>query len=259
MTKLTGWRRLASAIWDAPRDPQVYGELDVDATALLAFVEDVRRRTGAHVTVTHVVGRAIALALAEHPDVNAFLSRGRIVRRDSADIFFVVALEGGRDLSGVKVEHADRKTVAEIAKELTSRAGRMRSGDDELARTKRLIDATPRPLLRPALGLADRLTVDRNLDLPRLGLRRQSFGSAMVSSVASFGVQRAFTPLSPYYRVPLVAVVGEVTPKPVVVDGIVVARPVLTVTATLDHRYLDGAHAGRLASSVRAYLAAPTD
>ena len=59
------------------------------------------------------------------------------------------------------------------------------------------------------------------------------------------------------YRVPFLALVSEVATKPVVVEGEVVARPVLTVSATMDHRYLDGAHAARLARSVRGYLEDP--
>jgi pyruvate dehydrogenase E2 component (dihydrolipoamide acetyltransferase) len=42
-----------------------------------------------------------------------------------------------------------------------------------------------------------------------------------------------------------------------VVDHEVVVRPMLTLTATMDHRYIDGYHAARLARSVRAYFAEP--
>ena len=71
------------------------------------------------------------------------------------------------------------------------------------------------------------------------------------------GVQHAYAPLSPFYRVPFLALVSEVTEKPVVRDGEIVARPMLTVSVTMDHRYLDGAHAARLARSARAYLDDP--
>jgi pyruvate dehydrogenase E2 component (dihydrolipoamide acetyltransferase) len=45
--------------------------------------------------------------------------------------------------------------------------------------------------------------------------------------------------------------------RPTVVDGVVVARPMFTITATMDHRYLDGFHAARLAKSALAYLEDP--
>ncbi len=225
----------------------------------MSFIETVRDSTGVHVTVTHLVGRAVAVALAEHPDLNVRLDRGRFVLRDSVDVFFVVAVEGGRDLSGVKVEYADRKSAVEIAEELSRRAARIRSGSDvEFGKGKQMLDSTPLPLLRIALGLAAWLTGDKNVDLRRFGLPRQVFGSAMVSSVAMFGVRHAYGPLSPFYRVPLLALVSEVESKPVVAEGgEIVARPLLTVTATIDHRYYDGSHAARLAHGVRAHLEDP--
>jgi pyruvate/2-oxoglutarate dehydrogenase complex dihydrolipoamide acyltransferase (E2) component len=225
---------------------------------VLEFIEGVRSSSGSHVTVTHVVGRAVAYALAAHPELNCTLARRRFVQRETVDISFVVAVEGGRDLSSVKVRNADRKSVSEVAVELAERAARVRTGTDaEFGRMKRTIEVTPPLLLRLGLSLADWVTGDLRVDLRRFGLPRDAFGSAMVTSVGMFGVQRAYAPLSPFYRVPFIVLVSEITDRPVVVDGTVVARPTLALTATMDHRYLDGAHAARLANAVREYLAEP--
>ncbi len=208
-------------------------------------------------TVTHLVGRALAHALAENRDLNVRKRGAQFLERDGVSIFFVVAVDEGRDLSGVKVRDADRKSALEIARELSERAARVRGGAAELGGAKGLLAATPLPALRLVLRLATWLTSDVGVDLRRFGLPSEPFGSAMVTSVGMFGVQHAYAPLSPLYRVPFVALVSEVTPKPVVVDGDVVARPVLRISATMDHRYVDGAHAARLAKSVRRYLENP--
>jgi hypothetical protein len=255
---LDSWRKIAAASWGRPSDPQIYGELEVDAARLLEFVERERERSGEHLTVTHLVGRALALALAANPDVNVRLCRGRFVRRESADIFFVVSVAEGKELSGVKVVAAERKSAAEIARELTGRAERARTGEEaELGSSKRLLGKTPTWLLRGSLRFATWLVYDRGISLRRIGLPVDAFGSAIVSSVSAFGAERAYGPLNPWYRVPVLALVSKVEMKPAVVDGEVVARPRLTLTATLDHRYVDGAHAGRLVGSVRAYLEDP--
>ena len=251
------WRKLASATWRTPHDPQIYGDVDVDATAALAFIEDVRAATGVRVSVTHLVGKAIAHTLAAHPDLNVRMRRGRFVPRESVDIFFVAAVADG-DLSGVKVRQADTKSVVEIAHELEARVQRLRGGDDaEFGTTKRLFDVLPTRALAAGFRFATWLTMDRDVDLKRFGLPREAFGSAMVTSVGMFGVQHAYAPLSPYYRIAFLALVSEVATKPVVVDGEVVARPVLNIAATLDHRYLDGAQAGRLARTMQSYLEDP--
>ena len=71
------WRKIAGASWGRPLDPQIFGDIEVDAGALLTFLEAERERSGVHVTVTHLVGKALAHALAENPDVNVRLRRGR--------------------------------------------------------------------------------------------------------------------------------------------------------------------------------------
>ena len=258
-TRATGWRKVAAATWGRPNDPQIHGDLELDATRLLAFIDEARGATGVHVTVTHAVGRAIAHALAEHPELNTRLYRGRFIPRDSVDIFFVASVAGGKEVSGVKVVDADRKSVVEVAEELGRRVGRIRQGGEaEVGRSQSAIDTTPFWLLRPVLRFVTWLTADRNVDLKRLGLPRQAFGSAMVSSVGMFGVQKAYGPLSPLYRIPILALVSEVAEKAVVENGEIVARPILTPTATMDHRFLDGSHAAKLAHSVRAYLEDPS-
>jgi len=254
---VTGWRRIAAAAWRPPSDPQIYGDLDVDAAALLAYADRVRRETGVHVTVTHLAGRAVAYALAQCPDVNGVLRRGRFRPRGQVDVFFIATVGAG-DLSGVKVENADRKSAVDVALEVSTRVRAITEGrDPEFGRTKRLTARAPLPLLRAGLRLGAWLTADHELHLPGLGLPRHAFGSAMVSSVGMFGVRHAYAPLAAFYRVPFLVLVGEVTPQPVAVEGLVVVRPVLPLTATMDHRYVDVAHAARLADAVRDYCRDP--
>lgn len=256
--KIGGWRKIAAASWGHPVDPQIFGDLEIDAGAALEFIDDARAASGTKLTLTHLVGKSLAHAFGEHPDLNVRLYRGHFVQRDTIDIFFIVSAGGGAELSGVKVERADTKPVVEIAGELERRARSIRTGTDaEFGKTKRNLERTPHRLLHASLRLAAWLTVDRDYDLKRFGLPRQAFGSAMVSSVGMFGIQHAYAPLSPYYRIPLLVLVGEVARKPAVVGDRIEARPLLNLAATIDHRYLDGFHAARMARSVRAYMEDP--
>lgn len=257
---MSSWRRLAAAAWSAPSDPQFYGDLDVDAAALLAYIERARELTGTRLTMTHLVGRAVAYAMTVVPELRVRAAPGGRVRlRESVDVFFIVNVDGGRELSGVKVTHADRKTVLEIAEEIRARSAAIHAGEDhDLARGRALLARLPRLPLRLALRLASWLTSDLNLDLARLGMPRQAFGGAMVTSVGMWGVRHAYSPLAPYYRIPVLVLVGAVHQRPVAVAGEVVVRPTLTLTATFDHRYTDGYHAAKFADAVRAYCENPT-
>ena len=68
-----------------------------------------------------------------------------------------------------------------------------------------------------------------------------------------------FAPLAWLYKVPLLLLVGEITQTPMASasgEGVEV-RPILPLTASIDHRYVDGAQLARLVSSIREYLADP--
>jgi hypothetical protein len=255
--KLSGWRKLAGSFWGAPNDPQFYGDLELDAGNLLEYLHGLRERDGTHVTVTHAAGRAVAHGLDSVPDLRVRLAHGREYPRESTDVFFIVAAEGG-ELTGCKVDRADEKSLVQIAEELGSSQASISGGTDEsFGKAKKMLELLPQRLLRPAMNLSAWLTSDLNLDLPALGVRRQAFGSAMITSVGMWGITRAYSPLASYYRVPVLVLVGAVTQRPVAVAGEVVIRPMLTLTATFDHRYADGFQAAKFAQAVQEYCADP--
>ncbi len=256
-SKLSGWRKIATAMWSEADDPQIYGALEIDATRILAFVEQARA-AGHRITPTHLVGRALAHALHEVPDLNVRLVGGEAVQRETVDVFFITMVGGGRDLSGVKVTRTDAKSAYAVAAELGGRSRTLKSGKDPgFASTKRLMDALPTPLLRRALQLGAWITGERAWSVRSLALEASPFGSAMVSSLGSIGLPLGFVPLAWMYKVPMIVVAGEIADKPVAIAGKVEVRPVLPITATIDHRYADGWHIGQLVKPFRAYLDDP--
>ncbi len=256
--RIPTWRRLAWAAWRPPSDPQFYGELDIEATALLAYVDHIREVSGTRVTITHLVGRAVAHGLTSVPELRVRVAFGREHDRETTDVFFITSVEGGKELSGVKIEDVAQKPVVTVAEELTRRHAAIVAGTDpEFGRSKALLGWLPIWLLRPVMRCGAWLTTALDLDLRAFGMPRQAFGSAMITSVGMWGVRRAFSPLAAYYRVPVLVLVGSVEQRAVVVDGEVVARPVLGITATFDHRYVDGSQAVRFAAAAREYCADP--
>ncbi|HEU4582743.1 MAG TPA: 2-oxo acid dehydrogenase subunit E2 [Polyangiaceae bacterium] len=257
--RLQGWRRLASALWSEPNDPQIYGSLAIDASALLAFIEQARV-AGRHVTPTHLVGRAVARALALVPALNVRLAGDRAIPRDGVDIFFIAAIgaAGAQDLSGVKVKRVDERDVFSVARELDERAKQLREGaDPQLSRAKRSLDRLPRPLLRWALRAGAWAVGERAWNLPLLGLEASPFGSAMVSSVGMLGLPSGFAPIAWLYRVPALVLAGEIEDQPRAIAGRVEVRPILPLTFSIDHRYVDAAQLGQALGALQAYLAAP--
>mmetsp|Transcript_2443 Transcript_2443/g.5791 ORF Transcript_2443/g.5791 Transcript_2443/m.5791 type:complete len:128 (-) Transcript_2443:743-1126(-) len=105
--------------------------------------------------------------------------------------------------------------------------------------------------------LAGYLSSALGLSIPAMGVRPFPFGGCLVTSVGMLGLEQAFAPFTPFCRVPLLVMVGGVRDKPVVVDGKIEIRPILTITATIDHRFVDGSQAANLAKYTRAVFEEP--
>lgn len=255
--RLRGWRRVANAVWSAPDDPQVYGLLEIDATKVVALVA-AARRAGLEVTPTHFVGRAVAHALATVPALNVRLQLGRVVPRTGVSLFFITSIHGGQDLGGVRVDDVERRSVVDLARCVAEGADRERRGDDSaLTRGKRVGNVLPRSFLRVALRLTAFVTGELGLRLPLLDLPAEPFGSAMVSSIGALGLPVAMVPIAWMYQVPLIVTPGAILDKPVAVAGRVEVRPVMPISVTVDHRYVDGAELSGAWRALREYLEDP--
>jgi 2-oxoacid dehydrogenases acyltransferase (catalytic domain) len=269
--KLPTWRKVALGAWSAPRDPTAYGTLDLDCEAALAYLDELRQRSGEKVTLTHLVGKAAAMAIAEAPEVNGFVSRGRLVLRDTVDVFFQVAFfdgdkskkreKGARsdaNLAGAKVREVDRKSLAAIARELRERAEAIRQrGDAETAKASQTMARLPGPLVGAAARLGSFLSYDLGLDLRRFGIPFDAFGSCMVTNVGVFGINVGHAPLFPLARVPIIMTLGSVHDAPAVMDGKVVVRKRVNIGVAFDHRVMDGYHAGVMAKRFEQVFADP--
>ena len=255
----SSFRRMAAAMWRQPSDPSIYGSMDVDATAALAFLREHQQATGVRLTVTHLVARAVALALRDQPELNGKVRFwGRLEQRSTIDVFVTVATEGNRDLSGARIDRADEKSLVELARAIADRVGKIRSGRDASYRqSRRALGRVPWWLARPATWLSDVLVNELHLDLAAQGMPRDPFGSAIVTSVGMFGIDAAFAPFVPLARCPMLILVPEVRPRPWAVGDRVEVRPVLRLCATFDHRIIDGAAAGRFAARLTELFAAP--
>jgi hypothetical protein len=244
-------RKLAIASWRPPREPNMYGKLELEATEALRYLEDVRERTGERVTLTHLVARATGAALAAEPTLNGRIRFGRYLPNDHVSLAFLVTMPDGSDLARARVDDIDRKDVATIARELRERAERLRTGtDDDWEKSKQLLRTFPSWVIRPIVWFTGWLTASLGIGAKPLGLEKQPFGSGIVTSVGMLGLDEAYAPPTPFARVPLYVLIGAVRPRPWVVDGEVVVRPVLTITATVDHRFIDGFQAATLAQEV---------
>jgi len=251
-------RKLAIATWSNPTEGNIYGKLVLPAQPALDYIAEKREKTGIRVTMTHVVGAIIGRAMAKAPGLNGRLLWSHYIPHKTMDAAFLVAVEGGKNLAKVKVCNLDEKPPTTVATELNERVEKLRAGqDEEFKKSMGPLKLLPIWLVIPIVWLSGWLTAALGIGAKIFGLEKFPFGSAIITSVAMFGLDNAWAPAVPYARVPVVALVGAVKDAPTVIDGEVVAHKEITLTATMDHRFLDGAQGAIVAKQIRRYMADP--
>jgi pyruvate dehydrogenase E2 component (dihydrolipoamide acetyltransferase) len=195
-----------------------------DVERLLALRADLNARQEAkdrsRLSVNDLVIRAAAVALREHPGVNASYSaegRGQTLLHGHVNIGIAVASPTG--LVVPVIAAADLKTASQIAED-----------------SRRLAS----------------LAQDRGLRAADM-----SGGTFTVSNLGMFGVEQFTAIINPPEGA--ILAVGAALPEPVAIDGAVEIRRRMRLTLSADHRIIDGALAARFLATLTELLEHPLD
>ncbi|KAM0846507.1 hypothetical protein ACQ4PT_055627 [Festuca glaucescens] len=108
--------------------PHLYLSKDVILDPLLAFRNELKEQHGVKVSVNDIVIKAVALALRNVPEANAYWDNAKeeAQKWDSVDISIAVATEKG--LMTPIIRNADQKTISAISSEVKQLAEKARAG-----------------------------------------------------------------------------------------------------------------------------------
>ena len=190
----------------------------VDVERLVAFRTEVNASLaalGQKVSINDLFVRAAAVTLRQHPEVNASWGGDAILRHTHVNVGIAVATDDG--LLVPVIRDTDTKSLATIAGESVTLAGKARSG---------------------SLGLAD-----------------MTGGTFSISNLGMFGIDQFTAVLNPPEAA--ILAIGAATDVPVVREGVLVAVPKVKITLTVDHRVLDGAVAAAFLRDLTKLLEEP--
>ncbi len=257
-SRVPSFFKMAAAWWKTPEDPFIFSSLSIDMTRALDRIRHHQEATGEKITITHLCTKALAMAYQRYPQINTKIEGSRIYSRKSIDFMILVSTESGDELSGIKLNDADRKTVSEIALEIREGSAKVRENEGPTYQaSKDLISHCSISITRWILRMASAMVNRFRLDLSTFGFPDDPFGSAIISSVGMHGIESAYGPLVPVARCGLLMVITEIKDKPWVEDGKLVVRPVLKLCMTLDHRLFHGYYVSLLQKEVKSLLEHP--
>ncbi|HBE71327.1 MAG TPA: pyruvate dehydrogenase [Planctomycetaceae bacterium] len=202
--------------------PRVTNFDDADVTDLEAFrksSKDDYAAQGIKLTTMPFLIKAVATALRQNPSLNAVIDSENDQIVYRDYVNLGIAVDTERGLVVPNIRHADSLSIPEIAKALGDLAARVRSGD--------------------------------------FGVNELRGGTFTISNLGAIGG----TYSTPIVNVPEVAIllVGRTRKLPVVMeDDSIVARQMMPLSLSYDHRLVDGGAAARFLNDVIAYLEAPS-
>jgi len=193
---------------------------EIDVTALEGVRAQLNERHGAergHLTVLPLLARAIVLALREFPQINARFDDDAGVVTRHGAVHLGIATQTDGGLMVPVLRHAEARDPWSTAAEISRLAEAARAGK----------------------ATRDELT-GSTITLTSLG----PLGGIVT------------TPVINYPEVAIVGV-GRIVERPVIRDGQIVARKLLNLSSSFDHRVVDGADAARFVQAVRGLLESP--
>jgi pyruvate/2-oxoglutarate dehydrogenase complex dihydrolipoamide acyltransferase (E2) component len=219
----------------------VHALLELDVTRARELIRADGAATGERLSFTAFVVASLARAIDADRRLHAYRDwAGRLVLFDEVDVVTLIESE----VDAVAIPHviraANRRTVREVHDEIRRVEAQPAASAQRSGGLARISAFTP--------GLLRRLffrVLRRN---PRW-LKRVA-GTTLVTSVGMFGMGRGWAVgILPLHTLGLT--VGGITPKPAVVDGRIVPREFLALTASVDHDIVDGAPAARFVRRLR--------
>jgi pyruvate/2-oxoglutarate dehydrogenase complex dihydrolipoamide acyltransferase (E2) component len=223
------------------RRHMVHALLELDVTRARELLRARDAIAGERLSFTAFVVASLARAIDADRRLHAYRDwLGRLVLFDEVDVATLVESE----VDAVAIPHviraANRRSVREIHDEIRLVQARPAASAQRSGILARLSTFTP--------GLLRRLFLRVLRKTPRW-LKRAA-GTTVVTSVGMFGVGRGWAVgIVPLHTLALT--VGGITPKPGIVEGRIVPREYLALTASVDHDIVDGAPAARFVARLR--------
>jgi len=193
---------------------------EVDATELVALRKSLKPIAAAHgVKLTYLpfIMKALVQVFRTFPTINAVMNEEAFELIVRGEVNIGIATDSPQGLYVPVIRNVEQKSILELAAEAADLSERTRKGTVKL----------------------DEL----------------QGGTFTITSVGNIGGRFA----TPIINHPEVAILGvnQIHPRPMVIDGEIVARQMMYLSPSFDHRVIDGAVAARFTSALKAILENP--
>lgn len=232
-TPLTFTRKMVIASISGNKKNAIHCVTEIDVTKPRSIIRGYKDQSGTAISFTAYLVRCLARTLEDHPGLNSFIMRRRLVLLEDLTISVLIERDLGEEKAPepVGIQAAQEKSLKQIHDEI--RQAQKREGDQlgNLSEST-WIQLIPGFLLKAFIRIAD-----INITMAK------RYGKVAVTAVGMFS--KSSTWFIPHGTATVLLTVGGISKKPVWQENQFVQREMLNITASFDHEIVDGAPAAR--------------
>lgn len=236
-------QRIVPHIMRHRHDSQNYTGIDLPCEPIDAFIKDEIANGGGSYNYMHIIIAGIVRIMALYPRLNRFIMNGRIYKRNSINISFVVKKGMTADAAEttVKLDFTGHETLADIREKINAAiiANSNLNADNGTDKLARIITCTPNMIIAMLVGILKFL--DKHGLLPMSIIKVSPFHTtAFVTNLKSIKGPSIFHHLYDFGNTGVFFSMGKESMIPVVEGGKVVAGKRMPFQIVTDERFCDG-------------------
>jgi hypothetical protein len=239
-------RRIMPYLMRTRNESVVFHECTYRVAAMREWLAAYNRSHAAHATIFDVLLYACGQALHARPQLNRFVSGGRIYQRRGVQVSFLVKREmsdeGGA--TTVKIDMLQGEPFAAFVERVVRIIADSRKRDRAVDRETALVVRLPGTVLRVLVAFARQLDA-WNLYPRFMTANDPMYASLFLANLGSAGISDAYHHLYEYGTVSVFGAMSAVRPTPLVDGDRVVVGEGLSVRWTFDERIHDAFYAAR--------------
>ncbi|WP_026776904.1 2-oxo acid dehydrogenase subunit E2 [Polaribacter sp. Hel_I_88] len=250
--KLSPWRKISLGSWKPKGDSSIYAFEDFNVDKVLEFCKQQS------ISFSSFVIKALSSTINQNHRINSVIRFGNMYQREKNTIFVhTLPNEITDDLSGVLIEEAFTKDINEVDVEFKNEIKKVKEGEEKHTKSKKSFKIIPAIFSKYVLNFLSFLMYSLNIYLKIIPSPKDPFGSVMLTNIGSLNIQKAFCPIAPYTKIPMVVSLGRIELKPIVLNDKITKGNISTFGFTFDHRIMDGIHFSKFIETFQSFFINP--
>ena len=240
--------------WSNPYDPQTYTTLRLDITKILPYLKKKEEEIKVHLTPTIFTIKLMSIVLKKYPEVYGYIKFGIYDTKEGVDICCLVEVGGGKELANTTITDCEKKNFQEIQKEFEKNVKSLKSRKNKDQNLKmKIFKLIPTFITGPFTQIVSYLS-SIGIKIDAVRLKKFEFGSCVITSIGSLGIDDSYAPIPPLTFAPLLLTLCKMYHvNKINEENKMEKRTYLRMNFTADYRFFNPKTASSLFKDIHLY------